>query len=270
MTVENITSLFARTLSDRGSRDLYKGEGAQLYRDFVRNDEAETSEVKQAGTLLRSDAVVGELASGEGRLLFSLPPTQIKKYVAIDSSPVLLGALVERASEMGLEADRVLAIQENLLTWDPEPETFDLLIFGAGTARLFDEDQRQTIFSSARKALKKNGLFYASTSESLAGVDRLINLGQANLRGRENVIFFYDTSIANDSAREIGFIVLPVGKPNASARIYRSTVLNLAADTLAAELHSADFSLVERIEREYKSATGMDERTTSFIVSVEE
>ena len=87
MTVENIASLFARTLSDRGSRDLYKGEGAQLYRDFVRNDEAETSEVKQAGTLLRSDAVVGELASGEGRLLFSLPLPK-SRSTAIDSSPV--------------------------------------------------------------------------------------------------------------------------------------------------------------------------------------
>ena len=268
MTVENIVSLFARTFSDRARRDLYKSEGAQLYRSFVCNDKAEISEVKQASTRLDSGAVVGELAAGEGRLLFSLPPNLVKTYVAVDSSPVLLSALVERANKMGLEAGRVIPIQKDILTWEPEPDSFNLLIFGAGSARLFNENQRQTIFSSVRKALKEDGLFYISTSECLAEVDRLITLGQVTLGGQKNVIFFYDTSIMDDSAREIGFLVLPVGEPNAFARIYSSTVLNLSSDRLSMELKSAGFSLVERTERVYKSVAGINERTTSFIFSV--
>ncbi|WP_232219345.1 class I SAM-dependent methyltransferase [Actinomyces sp. S4-C9] len=226
--------------------------------------------MKQAATHLRSDAVVGELASGEGRLLFSLEQSQVKTYVAVDSSPVLLSALVERASKLDLEAERLCVIQKDLLKWTPAPETFDLLIFGAGTARLFDKTQRNTIFTSVRTALRKNGVFYVSTSESLASADRLITLGQMTLRGGENVVHFYDTALADKSAREIGFIVFPVGKPNAMARIFSSTVLNLPADELASELEFVGFSPIERIEREYKSASGIDEKTTSFIVSVEE
>ncbi|GGI14826.1 hypothetical protein GCM10007377_12860 [Galliscardovia ingluviei] len=189
MTEENIASLFAKSFSNCTRRDLYRSEGAQIYRNLVHNDNAEISEVKQAGASLDSDAVVGELAAGEGRLLLSLSPNLVKTYVAVDSSPVLLSALVERASRMGLESGRVLSLQKDILTWEPTPEYFDLLIFGAGTARLFNESQRQAIFSSVRRALKKEGLFYISTSESLAGVDRLITLGQATLMGRESVVF---------------------------------------------------------------------------------
>ncbi|MDO5034452.1 MAG: class I SAM-dependent methyltransferase [Actinomycetaceae bacterium] len=270
MTLDRVLSLFEDSLTRRSARNLYTAEGAELYAAFVKSDEAEQAEVRYAGEALPERATVGELAAGEGRLLFSVPAERVSSYVALDSSPLLLGALARRAAEMGVDAQAVQALHQDLLKWEPEPHAFDLLIFGAGTARLFDEGERARIFSQVRNALKTGGRFYVSTSESLASSDRLICLGETEVRGRKVVVYFFDTNMREKKAREIGFVVFPIGQAGVAARVYSSIVLDLTADELVGELEAAGLAVEERIEREYESAAGIAEVTTSLIARIKE
>lgn len=268
MVTEAISELFSRSFEQVQAKDLYTSEGAQLYAKFVHSDNAECDEVRRAGDLIPFGAVVGELAAGEGRLLLSLPREKINFYSAIDTSPFLLSALMRRLDKLGIDPQCAQVCCQDLRTWTPDPTAFDLLILGAGTARLFSRCERLEIYKSVRTALKPDGHFYISTSESLDSPGRLVCLGQTVLRGRPIISYFFDVGSEDATSREIGFLVLPIGKQTSRARLYSSTVLNLSADELVQELESAGFLIVEKTFREHESLPGFHERTTSIIAKI--
>lgn len=246
-------------------RDLYTGEGAQLYAMFVANDEAEFAEVRAAGDLLDARASVGELASGDGRLLFALDERKIEMYYALDSSAALLSRLSHRATEKNLGAGQLETVCQDILTWQPEEAAFDLLILGTGTARLFEMEQRGEIFRQVRRALRPGGYFYVSTSESFKETDRLLCLGQVNLRTKDVVTYFYEGVLPNTDAREVGFVIFAASPQDESVRIYSSVVHNLSGEELCAEVQQAGFEIESVMEREYAGVAGFHERTTSII-----
>lgn len=261
--------LFSAALGSAIHKDLYSAEGAQLYAKSVHTDTVECAEVRQVGDLIPPNATVGELAAGEGRLLFSLPEDKVKIYTALDTSPLLLGALSQRAKDAGIPSEQIHILQQDITTWSPTPKTFDLLILGAGTIRLFPLSQRQTLYEIVHLALKPGGYFYISTSEPMNGQDGFVCLGQIRLRSSNVVVYFFESRLDNLAAREIGFIVFPIGKKNAIPRIYKSTVYDLACEELSTELQIAGFTLVDEITNKYENESGIYEKTTAFIVQKE-
>lgn len=265
MSVSFVPQLFSTTLDQAVVKDLYSGLGAQLYELFARVDLAECDEVRQAGKLIPPRSTVGELTAGEGRLLFSLPTDKVETYAAFDTSPILLNALKRRATKTGVSAERLQVVRQDITQWTPNPASFDLLILGAGTIRLFSEVQREAIYSATYTALKSGGYFYISTAESTARKDMLICLGQLQLQGKNVVAYFGDIYLENREARETSFTVFPVGQ-RGIARIYNSLVYDMTSERLLAELKESGFTLVETFTKEYEDPNGNSEKLTSLIM----
>lgn len=265
MLVSFVSQLFSAILDQAVMKDLYSGLGAQLYELFAQVDLAECDEVGQVGELIPPRSTVGELAAGEGRLLFSLPADKVETYVAFDTSPVLLNALKQRATKTGVAAERLQVVSQDITQWAPNSASFDLLILGAGTIRLFPEDQRKSIYSATYSALKSGGYFYISTAESTGRKNGLICLGQLQLQGRSVVAYFGDIYLENQEARETSFTVFPVGQ-RGIPRIYNSLVYDMTSERLLAELKESGFTLVKTFTKEYEDPNRNSEKLTSLIM----
>lgn len=265
MSASSVPQIFSTILDQAIVKDLYSGLGAQLYEQFSQVDLAECDEVRQTGELIPPQSTVGELAAGEGRLLFSLPLTKVETYVALDTSPILLNALKRRVNKAGIPAGCLQVLRQDITQWTPNPVSFNLLILGAGTIRLFPEDQRKNIYSATYSALKSGGYFYISTAESVDREDGLICLGQLQLQGRNVVAYFGDIYIENREARETSFTVFPVGQ-RGIPRIYNSLVYDMTSERLLAELKESGFTLVETFTKEYEDPNGNSEKLTSLIM----
>lgn len=265
MSVSSVPQIFSTVLNRAVVKDLYSGLGAQLYEQFAQVDLAECDEVRQAGKLIPPRSTVGELAAGEGRLLFSLPADKVEIYVAFDTSPILLNALKHRAAKTGVPAGRLQVVSQDITQWTPNPASFDLLILGAGTVRLFPEDQRKSIYSATYSALKSGGYFYISTAESTARKDGLVCLSQLQLQGKNVVAYFGDVYLKDQKAKETSFTVFPVGQPGIP-RIYNSLVYDMTSERLLAELKESGFTLVETFTKEYEGFNGNSEKLTSLIM----
>ncbi len=263
-----LTTLFSAALEAGVPRNLYTGEGAQLFGSLASGDETEFEELARASEHLPENATVGELASGEGRLLLSLDSPNIREYYAYDTSPILLSLLQQRATRQGIPGEKVKTCCQDLLTWEPQADTFDFLLLGAGTVRLFDHQQRLKIYQRVHQALRSGGVFYISTSEPQNNHGTLFSLGQVNLNGKPVVPFFYAGEIPGQEAREIGFVVFDTDMMPKPARVYSSVVHNLSGDQLASELQETGFSIVNRTCRECTGLADSQELLTIITVKV--
>lgn len=265
MPVSSVPQIFSTVLNRAVVKDLYSGEGAQLYELLAQVDLAECDEVYQAGKLIPPQSTIGELAAGEGRLLFSLPTDKVETYAAFDTSPILLNALKHRAAKTGVPVERLQVVSQDITQWTPNPASFDLLILGAGTIRLFPKAQREAIYSATYTALKPGGCLYISTAESIDRKDGLVCLGQLQLQGKNVVAYFGDIYLEDQEARETSFTVFPVGQPGIP-RIYNSLVYDVSSEKLLAELKESGFTLVETFTKEYEGFNGNSEKLTSLIM----
>lgn len=247
--------LLSETLAELTSlgkvRDLYEGDGLELYATLASDDLSEVSSISQVLAKIGKPCVVCEYGCGDGRLLFSLDRKLIATYIGLDSSGAMLSKLKTLAADRGFSPRRVNCIQVDVAEYHPRVAEADLVILGAGSIRLFDEDERNRIYQSIRTQLTKAGYLYISTASSKDLGDALFYLGSIELETGRVRASFFERELDLGDRRETGFLVQRKREDSAmrDTCAYTSVIYNIGEDQLRDELIANGFS-IERVDRE--------------------
>lgn len=221
----------------------YHDEAAFLYRRMGGEQSLETNVLRRISSTLPAKAKIADLACGDGRMIWALAANKEYCISAIDNSADMLSTLADTARERGYRDIEI--IQKDILSWQPNANSYDFIMIGAGSIRLFSRTQRESLYHTIRNALKTHGIFYVDTSVPFdAPPSRLVALEPYDKGDQTYIPFFFDhrTKETCEAKREIGFVLTNVEDVE-PWKVYTSSVYDVSFEELEKEILDSELEI---------------------------
>jgi SAM-dependent methyltransferase len=243
------------------SQDIYEGCGAFVYDALTGEDPGELAELLNAVRGRRGRLL--ELGCGSGRLTLPLLTLGFK-VTALDHSPSMLAVLRERAEHMPARIHGGLTVhQKEMSEFNLHPETFDVVLLGATTVSLLDNDERLATFERVCDHLTPDGLFVFSSldvDESFDGESIKVGIYDIAERGPSVITMIEDIEQGRDY-RDILVLVQSL-RGDLSPAIFRTRPRVVTRSSLVTDLSRASLTIVH----EASALVGSDRRGDRILV----
>lgn len=245
----------------------YHDEAAFLYRRMGGEQSLETNVLRRISSTLPAKARVADLACGDGRMIWALETNKEYCISAIDNSADMLSTLADTARERGYRDIEI--IQKDILSWQPNANSYDFIMIGAGSIRLFSRTQRESLYRTIRNALKTHGIFYVDTSVPFdAPPSRLVALEPYDKGEQVYISFFFDCrgKESGEAKREIGFVLTCVGSAEPWC-VYTSNVYDLNFEELEKEVEDSGLTITTSKKFPIRNYGSLGKEQFSYVIA---